>query len=436
MRRKFQRNKNLGNKGFVYKEALPNGLRVLVHEMPWAQSVSARLLVSAGPRWEDDKTTGTAHYLEHMIFEGSQKYPSRRELDKAIENFGGDQNAYTQKEYVMYQAKVPSEHAGFATEFVREFVFNPLMSEEAVAREKGIITAELKRSNDDPNNHSWQLLREFVWRGHSLGHNTLGTFDSIQAITKEDLIKYHQKFYRPDNTILVIAGNIDGSKAIDLAMKDFGSLSAHPDLGFTVPTPQFVKQKQRVFIENKKLEETRILMAFSTEGRGENSPELPEIQVLSKIMRKTIFHKFVYDLGISYSAFCYPWLVSDNGSLVVGAGVHPERTDEAIDVIVNEVNRLEITNESLKEAKEALKGELTLDIADTDDYAHFIGEQELYTGIIKSPEQVRLGIDRVTVDAVTKLKREIISDKTSALVLLGPIDESKSEDLNNKLLFS
>ncbi len=426
----------LQNHEFVYKETLPNGLSVLVYEMPWAQSVSARLLVSAGPRWEDDQTNGTAHYLEHMIFEGSQEYPSRRELDKAIESLGGKQNAYTDKEYVMYQAKVPAEHAAFATEFVREFVFNPLMSEEAVAREKGIITAELKRSNDDPSNHRWQLLREFVWKGHSLGHNTLGTFESIRAITKRGLQSYHERFYRSDNSVLVIAGNINGQTALELSIKDFGGLVAHPELEVNVEAPRFVEQKPRVFIENKPLEETHILLAFSTEGRGENSPELATIQVLSKLMRKSVFHKFVYDLGISYSAFSYPWLVSDNGSLVVGAGVHPERTEEAIDVMVNEVNSLEISEQSLREAKEALKGEQTLNIADTDDYAHFIGEQELYTGTIKSPEQVRQCIEEVSHEALQSLKDTIISNNTTALVLLGLVNEDKAKIFDQKLHFS
>ncbi len=426
----------MNSRKFVYKEILPNDLRLLVHEMPWAQSVSARLLVSAGPRWEDDRTTGTAHYLEHMVFEGSRKYPSRRELDRAIENLGGNQNAYTDKEYVMYQAKVPVEHTAFATEFVREFVFNPLMSDKAVAREKGIISAELKRSNDDPNNHSWQLLRQFVWQGHTLGHNTLGTFESIEAITKADLINYHNKFYRPDNSILVIAGNIDQRSAIDLAMKDFGDLKPHPEYGFSVDAPRFVKHNSRVFIENKKLEETHILLAFSTEGRGKSSPQFPEIQVLSKIMRKVIFHKFVYDLGVSYSAFSYPWLVSDNGSLVVGAGVHPERTEEAVRVMVKEINNLQITPKSVREAKEALKGELTLDIADTDDYAHFIGEQELYTRNIKSPEQIRQELDSVTPDSLKELKKNIVSNSTLALILLGPIDENKASEFDSLLEFT
>src|SRR3989344_2730723 len=187
---------------FVHKEVLSNGLRVLVHEMPWAQSVSARFLVKAGPRYEGEVTTGSAHYLEHMFFEGSQKYPSRRELDRAVESRGGDHSAYTDKEYVMYQAKLPTESADFASEFVRELVFNPVMAEEAVEREKGVISAELRRSIDTPAQHRWNLLRQHVWSGHPLGHNTLGTFDSIERISRQDLLGYHTRFYRPNNAIL------------------------------------------------------------------------------------------------------------------------------------------------------------------------------------------------------------------------------------------
>ena len=424
---------------FVYKERLPNGLRVLVHEMPWAQSVSARLLIQAGPRYEEesgDKTTiGCAHYLEHMFFEGSQNYPSRRDLDRAVEGRGGDHSAYTDKEYVMYQAKLPSEHADFATAFVRELAFNPLMLEEAVAREKGIITAELRRSIDNPSQQRWNLLREFVWKGHPLGHNTLGTFDSIQAINRDDLIAYHQRFYRPDNAILVIAGNTTRSQAVDMATRDFGDLRANPQLGVEVPPPIFTELAPRVFIENKDLKETHALLAFSTEGRGETHPQLPKVQVLARMLRNSIFHKFVYDLGISYSAGCWPWLVSDNGSIVIAAGVAPERTEEAIEAMVSEVNSLKVTDESVGEAKEALKGELTLNLADTDDYAHFIGEQELYGGKVRSPEQVKARIDSVTPTEIDNLRKGLITNRTAALVLLGPVSTDKTEVFEEILQF-
>lgn len=420
---------------FVYKKKLPNGLKVLVHEMPWAQSVSIRLLISAGPRWEDSKTNGIAHFLEHMLLEGSQKYPSARELGKTISNLGGTYSAYTNKEYVMYQIKVPTKYASSATEIIREFVFNPIMDKAAVLKEKGIIKSELKRSNDDPNSHSWDLIREFAWKGHILGEKTLGTFNSIKRINRNDLVKYHQNFYCSNNAILVIAGNIDKEKALKLVSENFGDLKPQLKLKLTNTLPKFNKEKSKIFIENKKLEETHFFIVFSTKGKGENSQELPKIQILSQLLGREIFYKLVYGLGISYSAFSYPYLVLNDGLLVVGAGVHPEKTEEAINIMIDEISNLKITKESFFEAKESLKGNLTLDIADTDEYAHFIGEQELYTGKIKSPEEIRSIIDGITLESINKLRKTIITNKNSALIVLGPISKNKLKKFQTHLLY-
>lgn len=417
---------------FAHKEILPNGLRVLVHEMPWAQSVSARLLVKAGPRYEDEMTIGSAHYLEHMFFEGSQRYPTRRDLDRVVESRGGNHSAYTDKEYVMYQAKMPTDSSDFATEFVSELVFNPTMTEEAVEREKGIISAELRKSIDTPSQHKWHLLREHVWKGQSLGYNTLGTFASIESISRQDLIDYHQKFYTPNNSILIIAGNITIFKAIDAAYRDFGSRIASRNDAPYVPTPTQSIDKQ-VLIEERDIKQAHLLLAFATDYFGEASPELPQIQVLSKLLAKDIFHKFVYDLGFSYSASCYPWLVSDSGNIVITVEVAPEKTEEAVTKMVQEIKELNIDGASVQEAKAGIISDTLLNLADTDVYANFIGEQELYTGHVKTPEQVKMEIQNVSVEDVQRAKEMFLTRQNSAMVILGPVAQDNAEKIENML---
>ena len=417
---------------FVHKEKLPNGLRVLVHEMPWAQSVSARLLIKAGPRYENDITIGSAHYLEHMFFEGSKLYPSRRELDRAVESKGGNHSAYTDKEYVMYQAKLQTENASFATEFVHELAFNPLMADEAVAREKGIISAELRRSIDTPAQHVWNLLREHIWRGHPLGHNTLGTFESIDRISRQDLLDYHNRFYKPDNTILVIAGNVKTSQAIDMSMRDFGALESRKDEFPAVPPPLH-NIDSLVRIEERDIKQVHILLAFDTKGHGESSTVLPQFQVLSKMLRNNIFHTFVYDLGFSYSAGCWPWLVRDGGSIVTAIEVAPEKTAEAVTRMVDEVNNLTINEDTVQEARAGVVSDTLLNLADTDEYANFIGEQELYTGTVKPPEKVKADIKSVSTEDIQNLKDLLFTRENAALVLLGPVSPNKAQSLDDKL---
>lgn len=425
MLKEVVRNEVVPEEAFARKETLSNGLRVLTYEMPWAHSVTARLHISAGSRWDDEDQGGIAHYLEHMIYEGSQKYPSRRDLDKAIEGMGGENDGSTYKEDVKYQAKVPKEHAAFATEFLREMVFNPLFADEAVAREKGVIVQELKRNNDDQQNNAIELLGRFAWAGHPLASHTLGTFKSIKAITKGDLIKFHQEFYRPNNSILVMTGALSHGEMLALARNNFGDLEANPELRLDRKPPVFASRKSRVSIENKNFEEAQILLGFSTEGRGEDGPDTKKLEILANLISLNIFHKLIYDLGISYSASAYPWLFSDGGIIVVNAGVSPKDAGKAVDVIVSEINNLAITPQLISESKEGLKSSLTLHLADTDDYANFIGEQEFYRGHVHSPREIRRQIDSVGQKEIEVLKSEIISRRNSVLVISGPVNTSQ-----------
>ncbi len=419
---------------FVHKNLLPNGLRVLVHEMPWAGSVSARLLVNAGPRYEDSRTTGSAHYLEHMFFEGSKKHPSRRELDRALESRGGDHSAYTEKEYAMYQAKVPADEANFAVQFVRDLVFNPAMTEEAVQREKGIISSELRKWIDTAGWYRWTLLREHVWPGHPLGHNTLGTFESIDGITRDDLVDYQDRFYRPDNSVLVIAGNIKSTDAVNIAADNLGDLQRSTRPLPVVKAPAY-SATTHVKIEDKDLKQAHVLLAFDTNGEGENGDLLARINVLSKMIRNVLFHKFVYEKGIAYSAGSFPWLVSDGGCVAAYAEVSPENIDQAVEMMVCEVKNLKIDQDTINEARVTVASEATLNLADTDDYAHFIGEQELHSGRVKSPEEMKQSVMNVSVDEVQEMKDELIVRETAALVVLGQVSQARIQEFDDMLVF-
>ena len=407
--------------------------------MPWAQSVSARLLIQAGSRYENESDSpfslGLAHYMEHMVFEGSHRHPSRRDLERAIKSYGGKVSSYTEKEYTMYQAKLPTKHADFATAFVRDLAFNPLMKPESVIKEKRIISAEIRKSYDDPSQYRWNLLRKLVWKGHPLEHNPLGTVDSIQAITRDDLIAYHQRFYRPGNAILVIAGNITHSQALDMAIKDFGDLYTSSQIEVEVQPLIFTEPSPRVLIVNKKLEETHVLLAFSTLGNGMKSTQLAEIQILARMLRDKVQDTLVYDLASSYFTACAPWLVSDNGLLVIMAGVDPERTEEVVETMVREVKELQVNENSVTDAKNALKSDLIIDLENTDAYAHFIAEQELFNGIVRSPAQTEKWVDAVTPATVHSLRKNIVTDETVALVLLGSVSKDKTETFERKLQF-
>lgn len=416
-----QRERDSRQQEFVYKERLPNGFGVLVHEMPWAQSVTARLLVKAGPRYENGTTVGSAHFLEHMFGEGSKRYSSRIEVDRAIESRGGDFIARTDKEHALYQAKLPAESAGFATEFLREVVFNPTMTKEAVEREKKLISLELGESIDSPDEHLLNILRKHVWKDHPLGNNTLGTFESIEGTTRQGLLNYFNQFYTPDNMFLVVAGNITARRAIDMAANDFGDLSPSVDKLPVVPPPS-QSVESRVLIEERDMKLAHLLLAFDTMGHGESSPMLPQIQILSRLLRSNIFHKFI-DLGLAYSITCGNLLVSDSGHIVIAVKVAPKNTQEAVTKMVQEVNHLNINGMTVQEAKDGVVSDVFLNLDDTNHCAHYIGEQELYTGNVKTPEKMEAEIQAVSVEDIKRMKESILTGGNSVLVVLGPVSK-------------
>lgn len=427
--------KPLNSSNFVYKQTLSNGLKVLVHEMPWAQSVTSRLLISNGPLYENKTLQGISHYLEHVIVSGSKKYPSRKDLDLAIQRYGGVQRAFTDKEYVVYQTKIPFQYYDFSLEFLREMVFNPLISDETIKREKGTIISELKKKLDSPDNYKWNLLDNFVWKNHPVAYETLGTLNTIDSITKAEISRWFKKFYIPNNCILVISGNVTLEEALNSVKNNFGNLKSKINKYNTKSEPTFIKSKPRVFIKNKKLKETHIMLAFSLGNKGRSSPDYYKILLLTSMISKVIFYKFVYNMGISYMAYARTRFVKNTGYIYINAGVHPNKLGLSINTITKTLKGLRITKKSISEAKEYLKGVLTLDIADTNDYASLIATTEFYTNNPLSPQQIREKIELISFKEINEIKDEIITNDNSALVLLGSVGKGREEEFDKKLKF-
>ena len=191
--------------------------------MPWANSVTLQLWVTAGPRFEPQATAGLAHYLEHLFFDGTKSYPSNRKLNKAVEAAGGDIDASTHKEYVVYQIKLPYQNQLRAAEFLYELIFNSLLSKKDVEKERGIIKQELKREIDNIESYRWDFILKSLWpENHPLSENTLGSEASIKTIQRADLLKYKRKMYNSGNMFLMAAGNFEKENILNSIKKTFG----------------------------------------------------------------------------------------------------------------------------------------------------------------------------------------------------------------------
>lgn len=420
---------------FAKKIKLGNGLRVLIYKMPWAHSVAAQLLIGAGSRFETEDNSGTAHFLEHMFFEGTKSYPSRKKLDKATEAWGGELSAYTGKELVSYSAKFLSQNSNKALEFLYELVFNSLLNEQAIEKEKGIIVQELKRRIDNPEAYRWSLLLKSIWsERHPLGMMNVGNEKSINAVNIHALRDYLNRFYIPSNIILVVAGKLKLKETLNQINKLFGSLSCDKNLlSFMRADIRTVQNKiERVFIENRpNINQVNIIMSFIDKVRNVGRDEIAS-RALSQLLNNAIFNSLVNEAGIAYSATASQWIFRDHTLQYVLTGVAPEKLSETIKRIVGIINGLEINEETLTEAKNTLKKNTLLNLADTDDFTELFGEQEFYFGKISDTTDLTNRIDEITVKDLIRLKNEIFRYKNCVLALLGPIKEKK-ELLENAL---
>jgi len=419
-----------GTDKFLFRKVLGNGLRVLVHEMPYANSVTAEISIKAGSRYEP--IPGISHFLEHMIYEGSKKYPSARDIYRVVKRFGGRTGATTSRERVTYNIKLPVESRIFAFEFLRDLLFNPLISPDAVARQKEIIIREKSEFIHDLGKYVNDLLFCHLWgENHPLGRSTVGTEQSISRISREDLVNFHRKFYTPSNMVLSVAGNITKEEAFQLSSTGFENLPSAKTQN--EKTPLIFPNHRGILIEERKIQQSVIALGIVTDITFHDQ-NFPALSVLNSLIGNQIFFKFTHELGIAYTADFFPVTIfSDHSMLVLNCYVNPENTEKAFRLAVKNIKNAEINSQSLQEAKNGVKSSLFLQLADSDDYADFIGSQEVLYGAVKTPQQIKEAIDHVSLKDIRKLKREWISEEHSGAVILGPIKTSLQNKFNKIL---
>lgn len=429
---------NQENPEFIRRKILANGLTILIHEMPQANSVTVRTVIRTGYSHGPKEAAGTAHFLEHMIFEGSKKYPSRKDIDQTVQKFGGDFNAFTSNEQTIYTVKIPSESKGFAFGFFREVLFHPLILPEAVEREREIIMREIDEGIDKSTEN---YLLGVILQKHLLGKDHPLTWGYQEyrepngRISPTDLSDWHRRFYTPSNIILIIAGNISAEEGLGLAEKHFGDLPYSSEPPSTVPPVRLSRKRDVRIIRKPHGKSTTIAIGFLT-GILYHHPDCPALEILNNLIKRQVFDKFVYGLGISYSARTHPIEISTNYSqLTVCVQVGTKRTEQAVAALINQINELKITPETLQAAKNTTKAEWFLDMADSDDYVDFIEIQDLYSGIVKSPQQIKAEIDAVSIEDVLRLKRKWLTPEYAAMVVRGRIPSSLKKKINAMFRF-
>ena len=417
-------------------QTLFSGLRVLTVPMPNLESVTVAVWVKTGSRNEEERVGGISHFLEHMVFKGSAKRPSAKEISGAVDAIGGEFNAGTSKDWTNFYIKTSSYNLETAFDVLSDMVLNPLLKEEEIEREKGTIIQEIAMYEDTPTAKIGEVFENLIFSGNSLSKDTAGTAKSVKRITKSDFERYRKIHYYPENMLISIAGRVTEGKALELVKKYFGF--AHSGSGIFKHQSFESKQKlPQVKLKTKKEEQAHFILGFLADGRryeGRFAQGLLSA-ILGGGMSSRLWIEVRERRGLAYSVKTSMERYLETGYLGTYAGVDPKKVDEAIKVILDELHKITdhrspITIHELKDFKEFLKGHLALALEETKDVSAFFSDQALFMDKILTPEEIFKKVDKVSLDEVNfEAKRLFVPSRLNLAVIGDYNDKGKFEKL-------
>ena len=407
------------------RSVLANGLRVLTSTLPYTNAVSINFLYGAGSRYEADDIAGASHLFEHMLFKGTPKRPTPREVSEIVEGVGGSLNAFTDREITGYWARLARLHYTQGIDLLADMVRNSLLRETDIAREKQVVFEEIRATNDSPAGRAGMILEDLLWPEQALGRDVAGTVESVSAISREQMIEYLHTQYVASNTVIAVAGNVKHDEVVRQIEDLMGDL---PD-GKILPMIPFVDNLNGPVarVENRPTEQAHVAMGIH--GVSMNDSDRHALGLLSVVlgesMSSRLFEEVREKRGLAYDIHSATHMLTDTGVLIVESGIDPSRVHQAVPVIVEEIARTRegITEKEFEQARELSKGRMLLRMEESRVVAGFMGGQELLKNEVRTVEQVIEDIDAVQIEDVQRVAERIIRSDKMALAMVGPFDD-------------
>ncbi|NLY18550.1 MAG: insulinase family protein [Clostridiaceae bacterium] len=401
---------------------LKNNLTVVYEKLPFVRSVSFGLWIGTGSRYEIQETNGVSHFIEHMLFKGT-KSRTARDIAMAIDNIGGQINAFTGKECTCYYTKTLDSDLETAMDVISDMLFNSRFDPAHIETEKNVIIEEIGMYEDYPEEMVHDMLAEEVWSGNSLGYPILGNIQSISGITRDDLLEYMKTYYVPENSVISVAGNFDEYKLIEMIEKYFGEWKSYNYSRVNAYTPWFNKS---VRVKRKETEQVHMCLGFRGVRHGEE--RMYSLLTLNNIlgggMSSRLFQKIREEMGLAYSIYSYPTSYRDVGMFTIYAASSPQKYKEVINLIKGEISTIingSISESDLEKAKNQLKGNFILGLDSTTSRMNSMGKSRLITGRVKTPDEVLENIDKVTIESITEVINYVFRPEQIGLSAIGDV---------------
>jgi predicted Zn-dependent peptidase len=390
------------------------------------KAITFEVLYKVGSRQESQAINGVSHFVEHLMFKGTERRPNTANIAKELDSVGAEYNAFTGKEYTGYYIIADSRHMPLAVDMIADMMHNSKFESKEIDRERGVIVEEINMYEDNPLMYIEDVFENLLFKGTTLGRSIAGPRVNIQTISRNALYKYYQKHYFGGNAVIGIAGKFTETQALKLVNKLFpvGKKQARNKIK---AVPAFKQAKPEIKIIKRDVEQVQLMLGFRTISSVD--PKFMTAQVLGNILGATMSSRLFLNIrerrGLCYFIRANISAYEDIGSFVVHAGLNKEKIYEALEAIKEELNNIRdkgITEEELKKAKDNIRGRTILKMENSNAHLNFLISQELLGQPIKDLETKLKELDKITIKQVNELTKQIVKWPQSNLAVIGSFE--------------
>jgi predicted Zn-dependent peptidase len=408
----------------LFKTTLPSGLTVLIETLPYVRSVALGYYLRSGSAVESEEHGGASHFLEHLVFKGTQKRTTA-EIAQVIDILGGDVDAFTGKEYTSFYAHVLDEQVPTALDLLTEILREPRFNADDVEMERGVILEEIKMVEDTPDDLVHEIFVTAFWPDHPLGRPILGTEETITRIERAKIIEHYEETFQPSNVIFAASGNLQPQDVLPFLEKQFAPAARPPfRREWNAPTP-----KQHVILREKR-ELEQVHLCLGSRGYPQQGDERYAAALFNAIlggsMSSRLFQRIREQEGLVYSIASYHNGYLHGGYEAIYAACMPKNVRRVLDSTLDEMRKIKqegATADELASAKLHLKGSILLSLESTISRMSGIARQEYYFGRQYTPDEIIQHIDDVTLEDIQQVAHTIVDPSSLSLTLLGNVKD-------------
>lgn len=410
------------------KTVLDNGIRIVSQEMQDHRSVSLGIWVESGSRHESAAQNGISHFIEHLLFKGTERRTAA-EIAEEMDAVGGVINAFTSKEHTCYYAKVLDENLPLAIDLLTDIFLHSSFDAEEIERERSVILQEISQAEDTPDDYVHDLFSLDFFKDHPIGRPICGREETVNSFQRKDFLNFFKSRYLPRRVIIAAAGNFSHDA---LVQEMAGRLSAVTDRADSKDAPVDGAGKPEmgsgVYPHSKELEQVHLCLGVA--GIRQADPQRYPAYVLNTLlgggMSSRLFQEIREKRGKAYSVYSFSSSYNDVGYLGVYAGTSIGSAEEVVELILSELNKLAkggISDEELRRTQGQLVGSMMLGLESTDSWMSHIARNEIYYGKAVTTDEICRGIRAVTRDDVVALADRLFRREGMTLTLLGDFKE-------------